>query len=235
MADNEVRVRYAPSPTGLQHIGGVRTALFNYLYAHSKGGKFILRLEDTDQTRYDEKYVKNLYDTMDWLGIDWDEGGSKGGEYGPYVQSERFELYKEYAMKLVEKGEAYYCFCDAERLDRIRLLQTKNKMPPGYDRNCRHLTAEEVQANLDAGKPYVIRLKVPLEGVTKFNDALENGHMTCSFGVEIDANNDALRNVGSLLLVMGAEDKEMFCDYNNQFHELTRIQVELIQKELIKT
>lgn len=170
METKEVRVRYAPSPTGMQHIGGVRTALFNYLYARSKGGKFILRLEDTDRTRYDEKYVKNLYDTMAWLGIDWDEGGDKGGEYGPYVQSERFELYKKYAMELVEKGEAYYCFCDAERLDRIRKIQTENKMAPGYDRNCRHLTPEEVKANLDAGKPYVIRLKVPMEGTTKFHD-----------------------------------------------------------------
>ena len=166
----EVRVRYAPSPTGLQHIGGVRTALFNYLYARSQGGKFILRLEDTDRTRYDEKYVQNLYDTMQWLGIDWDEGGSKGGDYGPYVQSERFELYKEYAQKLIENGEAYYCFCDAERRERIRKIQTENKMAPGYDRNCRHLTPEEVKANLDAGKPYVIRLKVPMEGETKFHD-----------------------------------------------------------------
>ena len=170
MQEKEVRVRYAPSPTGMQHIGGVRTALFNYLFARSKNGKFILRLEDTDRTRYDEKYVKNLYDTMDWLGIDWDEGGSKGGPFGPYVQSERFALYKEYAMKLIENGEAYYCFCDAERLDRIRKIQTENKMAPGYDRNCRHLTAQEVKANLDAGKPYVIRLKVPMEGVTKFHD-----------------------------------------------------------------
>ncbi|MBP3606948.1 MAG: glutamate--tRNA ligase [Treponema sp.] len=169
---SEVRVRYAPSPTGLQHIGGVRTALFNYLYARSQGGKFILRLEDTDRTRYDEKYVQNLYDTMDWLGIDWDEGGPKGGEYGPYVQSERFELYKKYAMELIEKGEAYYCFCDAERLERIRKIQTENKMAPGYDRNCRHLTPEEVKANLDSGKPYVIRLKVPMEGETKFADHL---------------------------------------------------------------
>ncbi len=168
----EVRVRYAPSPTGMQHIGGVRTALFNYLFARSKGGKFILRLEDTDRTRYDEKYVQNLYDTMAWLGIDWDEGGSKGGEYGPYVQSERFDLYREYAMKLIENGEAYYCFCDSERLERIRKIQTENKMPPGYDRNCRHLTKEEVEANLKAGKPYVIRLKVPLEGETKFTDHL---------------------------------------------------------------
>ena len=107
---------------------------------------------------------------MAWLGIDWDEGGDKGGEYGPYVQSERFELYKKYAMELVKKGEAYYCFCDAERLDRIRKIQTENKMAPGYDRNCRHLTPEEVKANLDAGKPYVIRLKVPMEGTTKFHD-----------------------------------------------------------------
>ena len=166
----EVRVRYAPSPTGLQHIGGVRTALFNYLFARSKGGKFILRLEDTDRTRYDEKYVKNLYDTMAWLGIEWDEGGDKGGDYGPYVQSQRFELYREYALKLIENGEAYYCFCDSERLERIGKIQTENKMAPGYDRNCRHLTPEEVKANLDSGKPYVIRLKVPLEGETKFSD-----------------------------------------------------------------
>ena len=169
---DEVRVRYAPSPTGMQHIGGVRTALFNYLYARSKGGKFILRLEDTDRTRYDEKYVQNLYDTMAWLGIDWDEGGEKGCEYAPYVQSERFELYKKYAQQLVDNGEAYYCFCDSERLERIRKIQTENKMPPGYDRNCRHLTEDEVKANLAAGKPYVIRLKVPLEGETKFTDHL---------------------------------------------------------------
>ena len=171
MAD-EVRVRYAPSPTGMQHIGGVRTALFNYLYARSRGGKFILRLEDTDRTRYDEKYVKNLYDTMAWLGLEWDEGGDKGGEYGPYVQSQRFELYKKYADELVAKGEAYYCFCDAERLERIRKIQTENKMAPGYDRHCRLLTPDEVKENLAKGLPYVIRLKVPLEGETKFHDHL---------------------------------------------------------------
>jgi glutamyl-tRNA synthetase len=172
MENKEVRVRYAPSPTGMQHIGGVRTALFNYLFARSQGGKFILRLEDTDRTRYDEKYVQNLFDTMSWLGLDWDEGGAKGGPYGPYVQSERFDLYKKYAYELVEKGEAYYCFCDEERLERIRKIQTENKMAPGYDRHCRTLTPEEVKADLDAGKPYVIRLKVPLEGETKFHDHL---------------------------------------------------------------
>ncbi|MBQ3671561.1 MAG: glutamate--tRNA ligase [Treponema sp.] len=169
---SEVRVRYAPSPTGMQHIGGVRTALFNYLFARSQGGKFILRLEDTDRTRFDEKYVQNLYDTMSWLGIDWDEGGSKGGDFGPYVQSERFDLYKKYAEELVAKGEAYYCFCDAERLERIKKIQTENKMAPGYDRNCRHLTQDEVKKNLAEGKPYVIRLKVPLEGETTFHDHL---------------------------------------------------------------
>ena len=112
----EVRVRYAPSPTGFQHIGGVRTALFNYLFAKANHGKFILRIEDTDRTRYGAEYEKNLFDTMAWLHLDWDEGGDKGGEFGPYVQSQRFELYQSYARKLVEMGKAYYCFCDAERL-----------------------------------------------------------------------------------------------------------------------
>ncbi|PIE98784.1 MAG: glutamate--tRNA ligase [Treponema sp.] len=168
----EVRVRYAPSPTGFQHIGGVRTALFNYLFAKANGGKFILRVEDTDRTRYSEEFEKNLYDTLDWLGIDWDEGGTKGGDYGPYVQSERFEMYKEYAQKLVDSGAAYYCFCDSERLERIRKIRTMNKMPPGYDRECRNLTESEVKEKLDAGVPYVIRLKIPLEGTTTFHDSI---------------------------------------------------------------
>ncbi|MGP1529161.1 MAG: glutamate--tRNA ligase [Treponema sp.] len=168
----ETRIRYAPSPTGFQHIGGVRTALFNYLFARSTGGKFILRIEDTDRARYDAKYETNLYDTLAWLGLDWDEGGPRGGEYGPYIQSQRSEIYREYADKLVKAGQAYYCFCDAERLERIRKIQTMNKMPPGYDRACRVLTQEEIDANMAAGKPYVIRLKVPLEGVTAFRDTL---------------------------------------------------------------
>lgn len=156
----------------MQHIGGVRTALFNYLFARSKGGAFILRIEDTDRTRYDEKYVRNLFDTLEWLGLDWDEGGGKGGEAGPYVQSERTALYRKYAEELVAKGEAYYCFCDSERLERIRKIQTENKMPPGYDRACRGLSADEVREKLDANIPRVIRLKVPLEGETRFHDSL---------------------------------------------------------------
>ncbi len=168
--DQKVRVRYAPSPTGFLHIGNAQSALFNYLFARHFDGTMVLRIEDTDTKRNVEDGEASQRENLHWLGIDWDEGGSKGGDYGPYVQSERFELYKEYALKLVEKGEAYYCFCDAERLDRIRKIQTENKMAPGYDRNCRHLTPEEVKANLDAGKPYVIRLKVPMEGETEFND-----------------------------------------------------------------
>ena len=168
----QVKVRYAPSPTGFQHIGGVRTALFNYLYARANGGKFVLRIEDTDRTRYNSEYEKNLYDTLEWLGLEWDEGGDKGGPCAPYVQSQRFELYKKYAHELVEKGFAYYCFCDAERLERIRKIQTMNKMPPGYDRECRKLNEGEVKAKLEQGIPYVIRLKVPLEGSTKFKDLI---------------------------------------------------------------
>ncbi len=168
----DVRVRYAPSPTGMQHIGGVRTALFNYLYAKATGGTFILRIEDTDQTRYAPEYEQNLYDTLSWLGMNWDEGGPRGGPYAPYVQSQRFELYKKHALELIEKGQAYYCFCDEERLERIRKIQTMNKMAPGYDRHCRSLSREEIQQNLDSGKSYVIRLAVPLEGSTKFHDAL---------------------------------------------------------------
>ncbi len=168
----EVRVRYAPSPTGMQHIGGVRTALFNYLFARANGGKFLLRLEDTDRTRFGEEYVQNLFDTLEWMGIEWDEGPDKDGPYGPYVQSERFDLYKKHAEELVAKDKAYPCFCDSARLERIRTIQTQNKMAPGYDRNCRHLTKEEVQEKLDAGVPHVIRLKIPLEDKTVFTDAL---------------------------------------------------------------
>ncbi len=167
-----VRVRYAPSPTGMQHIGGVRTALFNYLYARSKDGHFILRLEDTDQVRSSNEFVSNLYDTLAWLGIEWDEGGNKGGKFAPYVQSERFELYREHALKLVERGFAYHCFCNMERMERIKKIQEDNKLPPGYDRHCRDLSPEEVKAKLEAGEPYVIRLKIPLEETTTFHDEL---------------------------------------------------------------
>ena len=118
-----VRVRYAPSPTGLQHIGGVRTALFNYFFAKSNGGKFILRVEDTDRERYSDESLQDLYDTLEWLGVKWDEGPVVGGPCGPYIQSERFAIYQEYAKKLVDMGKAYYCYCSAERLEALRQKQ----------------------------------------------------------------------------------------------------------------
>lgn len=169
----EVRVRYAPSPTGLQHIGGVRTALFNYFFARANGGKFILRVEDTDRERYSDQSLQDLYDTLDWLGIKWDEGPVVGGEFGPYIQSERFKLYQDYAKKLVEMGKAYYCYCTSERLDALREKQEAEKSSVvGYDRHCRNLTEEERKAYEAQGIKPVIRLKVPTEGSTTFHDVL---------------------------------------------------------------
>jgi len=168
-----IRVRYAPSPTGYQHIGGVRTALINYLFAKSQGGSLILRLEDTDRTRYSQEYVQNIYDTFKWLGFYWDEGPDVGGSYGPYIQSERFEVYRKYAEELVEMDKAYYCFCDAERLEKLRREQISAKKDEiGYDRHCRTLSNEERTRNIAEGKPHVIRLKIPLDGVTVFEDEL---------------------------------------------------------------
>ena len=168
-----VRVRYAPSPTGLQHIGGVRTALFNYFFARSNGGSFILRVEDTDRERYSDESLQDLYDTLDWLGVKWDEGPVVGGPCGPYIQSERLPIYQEYAKKLVDMGKAYYCYCSAERLEALRQKQIEEKSPvQGYDGQCRNLTAEQ-RAELEAqGIKPVIRLKVPREGSTTFHDVL---------------------------------------------------------------
>lgn len=156
----------------MQHIGGVRTALFNYLFSRANNGTFILRIEDTDQTRYSTEYEQNLYDTLSWLGIDWDEGGPRGGVFGPYIQSQRFDLYKQYALELVEKGRAYYCFCDEQRLENLRTEQTEKKQALGYDRHCRNLKPDEIHAKLAARTPHVIRLAVPLDGTTRFHDSL---------------------------------------------------------------
>ncbi len=169
----EVRVRYAPSPTGLQHIGGVRTALFNYFFARSSGGKFILRVEDTDQERYSDESLQDLYDTLEWLGVKWDEGPVVGGPYGPYIQSERTAIYQEYAKKLVDMGKAYYCYCTSERLERLREKQIAEKSPvQGYDGHCRDLTDEQRKELEAQGFKPVIRLKVPREGSTTFHDVL---------------------------------------------------------------
>ena len=170
MKFDHVRTRFAPSPTGYMHVGNLRTALYAYLTAKSMGGKMILRIEDTDQERQVEGAVDIIYNTMRDTGLLWDEGPDIGGPVGPYVQSERMDIYKEYALKLVELGHAYFCFCDKERLEEVRELQKASGIAPQYDRHCRNLTPEEVQAKLDSGVPYVIRQKVPLEGTTTFDD-----------------------------------------------------------------
>lgn len=169
----EVRVRYAPSPTGLQHIGGVRTALFNYFFARANGGKFILRVEDTDQERYSDESLEDLYNTLNWLGLKWDEGPLVGGPYSPYVQSERFDLYKRYAQQLVDDGKAYRCYCTSDRLEALRAEQqaAKSEMQ-GYDRHCSNLTDEQRSDLESQGLTSVIRLKVPLEGKTTIHDVL---------------------------------------------------------------
>ncbi len=166
-----VRVRYAPSPTGLQHIGGVRTAIFNYFFARANGGKFILRIEDTDRERYNDESLDDLYKTLNWLGIEWDEGPDKDGGVGPYVQSERFDIYKEYTRKLIDSGNAYYCFCTSERLDQIREEQKKSKSKnQGYDRHCSNLSEDEIKRNLENGKSHVVRFRIPVEGKTTLTD-----------------------------------------------------------------
>ena len=168
----KVRTRCAPSPTGYMHIGNLRTALFTYLIAKQNGGDFILRIEDTDQERYVEGAVEVIYKTLKDIGLNWDEGPDIGGPVGPYVQSERMGMFKKYAEELVEKGEAYYCFCDKERLEEVKAIQEASGIMPMYDRHCRNLSKEEVQAKLDAGTPYVIRQKVPLDGEVTFHDVL---------------------------------------------------------------
>ena len=163
-----VRTRFAPSPTGFMHVGNLRTALYEYLVAKSQNGTFVLRIEDTDQERYVEGATDVIYNTLQQVGLQHDEGPDIGGEYGPYVQSERKDIYKPYAEQLVREGKAYYCFCTKERLESIH----QDGEFGGYDRHCRDLPAEEIRKNLDAGMPYVIRQRVPLEGSTSFEDAV---------------------------------------------------------------
>ena len=172
MISDEVRVRFAPSPTGFLHVGGLRTALFNYLFARNSGGKFILRIEDTDRARYVEGAVDNLITTLRWAGLDYDEGPVVGGDFGPYVQSERLAIYKKHVDVLLEKRVAYRCFCTPERLDAMRKEQEKKKLQPKYDRTCLSLSENEIEANLSAGKPYVVRLKVPDNVTIKFSDII---------------------------------------------------------------
>ena len=173
--------RFAPSPTGYMHIGNLRTALYAYLIAKHDAGTFILRIEDTDRERLVEGAVDVIKSTLAITGLNYDEGPDVGGEHGPYVQSERKEIYMEYAKKLVDMGAAYYCFCTKERLEKLH----EDDATGGYDRHCRNLSKEEVETNLKAGLPFVIRQKMPTEGVTTYHDEV--------FG-DISMNNDELQD-----------------------------------------
>lgn len=178
-----VRVRFAPSPTGELHVGGARTALYNYLFAKQQNGKFIIRIEDTDQERYVEGSLERLLSGLKWLGINWDEGPDIGGPYGPYLQSERLTEYHKYAQELVNANQAYYCFCSTDRLDKLRVEQSDKNLPTKYDRCCLSLSADEVKSRLENKEPYVIRLKVPAEDIV-FDDLIR-GQVTVN-GSAID-------------------------------------------------
>lgn len=194
--NKKIRVRFAPSPTGQLHVGGLRTALYNYLFAKKNNGEMLLRIEDTDRKRYVEGATENLIKSLEWAEIKWDEGvylkNSKlqisnnknkdsknypgimeAGEFGPYIQSERLEIYKKYAEQLVQEGKAYYCFCEPERLEKMRENQVTEKKAPMYDRYCLHnLSAEEINENLKKECPYTIRLKVPENDRVVFDDMI---------------------------------------------------------------
>jgi glutamyl-tRNA synthetase len=177
---NQVRVRFAPSPTGYLHVGGLRTALYNYLFAKHVGGKFILRIEDTDQTRKVEGAVENLIETLKWSGIEYDEGPGRDGGYGPYVQSQRLDLYRKFVQELIIRDKAYYCFCTAERLMEIRQKQLAAKLSTSYDRHCRTVSREEAERRIASGEQYVIRMKIPLEGELSFDDVIR-GRVTIAY------------------------------------------------------
>ena len=167
-----IRVRFAPSPTGRTHLGSGRTALYNYLLARQTGGKFILRIEDTDQKRYVPGAEKELIDSLHWLGIDWDEGPEVGGPHAPYHQSERRDIYQEYARKLIEAGHAYYCFCTPERLEMVRKDQLSRKENPRYDGLCRRLDPDEAKNRVSKGERHVVRFKVQETGSVTVHDLI---------------------------------------------------------------
>jgi len=183
MSNKETRVRFAPSPTGYLHIGGLRTALYNYLYAKNKNGSLILRIEDTDRKRFVEGAVENLIDTLSWAEISFDEGPTMGGEYAPYLQSERLHIYKELAQKLISEEKAYYCFCTPERLEKLKEEQQKQKLPQAkYDKHCLHRSKSEIKEKLNSNDPLVIRLNVQPNQKVIFDDVIRET-------VEFDTNN----------------------------------------------
>jgi len=184
MENKKIRVRFAPSPTGMLHIGGARTALFNWLYARHYNGTFVLRIEDTDQVRSTEEAVNVILEGMKWLGLDWDEGPGKGGEYGPYYQMKRLHLYQKYAKQLLKDKKAYYCYCTREELAESREKQSKEKKSLKYDRHCLNLSEEDKKRYEAEGRKPVIRLKIPAREIA-FNDLLR-GEVTFDGGLLSD-------------------------------------------------
>jgi glutamyl-tRNA synthetase len=177
-----VRTRFAPSPTGYLHVGGLRTALFNYLVSRKSKGTFILRIEDTDRKRQVVEAVEGLIGMLRWAGIEYDEGPDKDGGYGPYIQSRRLDTYAQHALRLIEDGTAYYCFCSAERIERIRQEQQAAKEHPGYDRTCRSIEPDESARRVSAGEPHVVRMKLPVDGEAVFTDMVR-GEVRIPYGV----------------------------------------------------
>jgi len=183
MNKTQPRVRFAPSPTGYLHIGGLRTALYNYLFARNQHGKIILRIEDTDRKRFVEGAIDNLIETLNWAGINFDEGPNQGGDCAPYLQSERLQIYKDHIQKLIKEEKAYYCFCTPERLEKLREEQQKQKLPQAkYDKHCLHLSESEIEGKLKSGVPYVVRLNVQHDQKIFFNDVIRGR-------VEFETNN----------------------------------------------
>lgn len=181
----KARVRFAPSPTGAPHIGNIRTAVFDYLYARHTGGRFILRIEDTDRTRYVPGSLDDMMSGLRWMGMQWDEGPEVDGEYGPYFQSERLDLYHTYAKQLIDEGKAYHCFCTRERLEELRKSQEAAKVATGYDRACRDLSEDQRnQCRLENDQP-VIRFKMKPDGQTEFDDTVR-GHVSFDNSLQDD-------------------------------------------------
>ena len=168
---SEVRVRFAPSPTGDLHVGNIRTALFDWAYARHTNGKFIFRIEDTDRERVTDEYIQAAIQTLKWLGLNWDEGPEVGGPYGPYLQSQRLDIYAEWAQKFLDQGDAYHCYCSGEELEERRQIQMKNNQAPGYDGKCRDLSNTQIDEYKAQGRKPVVRMRMP-QGETVFTDAI---------------------------------------------------------------
>jgi glutamyl/glutaminyl-tRNA synthetase len=173
MIENSIRVRFAPSPTGYLHIGGLRTALYNYLFAKNQNGKIVLRIEDTDRKRFVEGAVDNLIETLNWIGINFDEGPVSGGALGPYFQSDRIAIYRKHTNKLISEGKAYYCFCTPDRLEKLREKQKHQKLPQlKYDKHCLSLNKDEIDANIKSNISSVIRLNVAADKKVTIEDEI---------------------------------------------------------------